>query len=160
MSWVWKNTQLLQGIVNLWSPFKQTLLNFRYFFSLFITAEDIEWSLKSCLLETLLRVHYYYYCKPNVTLFLPIFTLMCYKSLLWIILKFPNPFLDEFGLISCSQRAGMMFIIVFQSLVNHSYFTSISRFWFVDAHEGEKHAFYFSLAFKKEILKLVFHWGH
>lgn len=93
----WKEPQHLEGIVNLWSPFKQTLLNFRYSFSLFITAKDIELSLKNCLLETWLRVHYYYYCKPNVTLSLPIFTLMRYKSLLWIILKFPNAFLGWTG---------------------------------------------------------------
>lgn len=80
--------------MNLWSLFKQTLLNVSYLFSLFITAKDTEWALKSCLLETWLRVHYYYYCKPNVTLFLPIFTLMRYKSLLWIVLKFPNAFLE------------------------------------------------------------------
>lgn len=89
-----KKNQLLDGKMNLWSLFKQTLLNVSYLFSLFITAKDTEWALKSCLLETWLRVHYYYYCKPNVTLFLPIFTLMRYKSLLWIVLKFPNAFLE------------------------------------------------------------------
>lgn len=42
------------------------------------------------------------------------------------------PFLDDLGLLSRSQRSGMMFIIVSQSLVNLCSLTGISRVWFVD----------------------------
>lgn len=55
------------------------------------------------------------------------------------------PFLDDLGLVSCSQRSGMMFIIVFQSLVNLCSFTSISRVWFVDGHKRRKVLFFIFL---------------
>lgn len=77
-----------------------------------------------------------------MTLFLLIFALMLYKSPFWIKLKYPNAFLGWLGLLSCSQRSGMMFIIVFQSLVNLCSFTRISSVWFVNGHMGGKVLFF------------------
>lgn len=66
------------------------------------------------------------------------------------------PFLDELGLTSCGQSSGMMFVIVFQSLVNHCDFASTAKGLFDLWMLGGGGKLLYPLSLKEEILNILF----